>query len=54
MDQFGTIKLKDKNDKVIECDRRLLDFSNVLRDSPDTNEIIPCTLHDESLLRKII
>jgi len=42
------VKLKVKDDKIIECDERLLQFSEYLRYF-DPNDVIDCTLHDENV-----
>ena len=54
MEENKKIKLKSKDGQLLECDERLLKFSSVLSNNPETSEEIPCKLHDAELLKKII
>lgn len=54
MEDKKNIHLKSKDNQVIECDAKLLQFSSVLMNNPETSEEIPCKLHDAALLKKII
>ena len=42
MEELNTINLKTKDEQLITCDVRLLNFSSILQNSSEKNTEIPC------------